>query len=285
MPLTLRAAAGAPYRLLLFLGGSGAKLSRPFAVSRTIAPATLALWARRSLRASRRPTASVSIFSSPMRVASRPPASAMRRARIRCAMAIGEQRFGWVFNPMSLQTKLGRRVRHQRANAEWIAKIVSRIGKKAGVIVQPAKGDGKANDTAAINKTIEAASAAGGATVTFRAGTYLSYSIHLKSNVVLYLGPGATVVAADTQGGEGYDPPEPNAWEMYQDFGHSHWHNSLIWGENLENITITGPGMIDGGLYNTDGINNPAPVPTTRSAIAQRLRSSSKSRISRRRSA
>ena len=30
-------------------------------------------------------------------------------------------------------------------------------------------------------------------------------------------------------------------WDQYQDFGHSHWHNSLIWGENLENISILGP--------------------------------------------
>jgi integrase len=53
------------------------------------------------------------------------------------------QRFGWVFNPMSLQTKLKRKVRHQRPSAEWVSKIISRIGAKAGVIVQPAKGDGK----------------------------------------------------------------------------------------------------------------------------------------------
>jgi polygalacturonase len=123
-----------------------------------------------------------------------------------------------------------------------------------------AKGDGKANDTAAINKAIEAASAAGGATVTFRAGTYLSYSIHLKSNVVLYLGPGATVLAADTQVGEGYDPPEPNAWEMYQDFGHSHWHNSLMWGEDIENVSILGPGLIWGKGLSRGGGDTPLAV-------------------------
>jgi len=27
----------------------------------------------------------------------------------------------------------------------------------------------------------------------------------------------------------------------YQDYGHNHWHNSLIWGENLTDISITGP--------------------------------------------
>jgi integrase len=51
------------------------------------------------------------------------------------------ERFGWVFNPMSLQTMLGRRVRHQRPDAEWVGKIITRIGKAAGVIVRPTVGD------------------------------------------------------------------------------------------------------------------------------------------------
>jgi polygalacturonase len=111
-----------------------------------------------------------------------------------------------------------------------------------------AKGDGKTLDTAAINKAIDAATAAGGGTVTLFVGTYLCYSIHLKSNVELYLGPGATIVAADpaTDGGSGYDPAEPNGWDKFQDFGHSHWHNSLIWGEDIANFSIVGPGRIWG---------------------------------------
>ena len=115
-----------------------------------------------------------------------------------------------------------------------------------------AKGDGKALDTSAINKTIDAAAAAGGGTVYFPAGNYLSVSIHLKSNITLYLDQGATIVAANTSKEAQYDSPEPNQWEAYQDFGHSHWHNSLIWGENLTNVFILGPGMIWGkGLVRT----------------------------------
>src|SRR5262245_29773805 len=116
-----------------------------------------------------------------------------------------------------------------------------------------AKGDGKALDSPAINKAIDAAAAAGGGTVLFTAGTYRSFSIRLKSNVGLYLDQGATILAADPKDGDGkYDLPEPNQWDQYQDFGHSHWHNSLIWGENLENISILGPGRIWGkGLVRT----------------------------------
>src|SRR5262245_12075753 len=66
-----------------------------------------------------------------------------------------------------------------------------------------AKGDGKTLDTPAINKAIEAAAAAGGGTVHFPAGTYLCFSIHLKSNIALYLDPGATILAADQKEGKG----------------------------------------------------------------------------------
>src|SRR6185436_9553456 len=109
-----------------------------------------------------------------------------------------------------------------------------------------AKGDGKTIDTPAINKAIATAAAKGGGTVLFPAGSYLSVSIHLKSNIALYLDHGATIIAAEPSKAARYDAPEPNAWDAYQDFGHSHWHNSLIWGENLENISILGAGLIWG---------------------------------------
>ena len=110
-----------------------------------------------------------------------------------------------------------------------------------------AKGDGKTIDTPAINKAIDAAAAAGGGTVHLPAGTFLCFSIRLKSNIALYLSQGATILAADPKTDKGtYDLPEPNEWDMYQDFGHSHWRNSLIWGIGLENISVLGPGRIDG---------------------------------------
>lgn len=118
-----------------------------------------------------------------------------------------------------------------------------------------ARGDGKTVDSPAINKAIEAAAEAGGGTVLFPAGTWLSFSIRLKSNVALYLAQGCTVLAADSPlpgaatgyNGGTYDAAEPNtAWDAYQDYGHNHWHNSLMWGENLHDVTIFGPGLIYG---------------------------------------
>lgn len=110
-----------------------------------------------------------------------------------------------------------------------------------------AKGDGKSLDSPAINKAIDAAVANGGGTVFFPAGTYRSFSIRLKSNITLYFDQGSVLLAASPADGDGkYDVPEPNASDKYQDFGHTHWHNSLIWGENIENISILGPGLIWG---------------------------------------
>jgi len=112
-----------------------------------------------------------------------------------------------------------------------------------------ATGDGKTIDSPAINRAIEAAAAAGGGTVNFPAGTYASYSIRLKSHIALHLDAGAVVLAAEPAPdlSAGYDAPEANpGWDRYEDFGHSHWHNSLIWGENLEDVSITGPGRIYG---------------------------------------
>jgi polygalacturonase len=121
-----------------------------------------------------------------------------------------------------------------------------------------ATGDGTTLDTDAINKAIEAASAAGGGTVQFPAGTYLSFSIRLKSHITLHLDQGCVIVAATAAPGYGsYDAAEPNDWgdkSQFQDFGHSHFHNSLIWGDGLQDIAITGPGMIFGkGLPRANG--------------------------------
>jgi len=112
-----------------------------------------------------------------------------------------------------------------------------------------AAGDGQTIDSPAINRAIEEAAAAGGGTVCFRAGNYLCYSIRLKSKVAIYLDAGAMIVAADpaSDATRGYDLAETNApWEDYQDYGHNHWHNSLIWGEGLEGVSICGPGLIWG---------------------------------------
>src|SRR6266508_1662871 len=110
-----------------------------------------------------------------------------------------------------------------------------------------AAGNGSTLDDDAIDRAINAANAAGGGVVVFPAGTYQSRSIHLKSNITLQLDSGATIRAAAS----GFDAPEPNHYSRYQDFGHSHFHNALMWGDGISNVTITGTGTLDGSALET----------------------------------
>lgn len=152
--------------------------------------------------------------------------------------------------PSALAAGIGRR--------EKDANSAQHVSSMFDVRAFGATGNGTAIDSDAINRAIEAAASAGGGTVHFPAGQYLSYSIRLKSNVALFLDQGAVIIAADPppegQPG-GYDNPEPTQpWEEYQDYGHNHWHNSLIWGENLNDLSICGPGRIWGrGLVRSNG--------------------------------
>lgn len=114
-----------------------------------------------------------------------------------------------------------------------------------------AKGDGVTLDSKAINAAIDTAVVHGGGRVVLPAGTYLSGSICLKSNVELHLSAGAVLLA--TADKTAYDPGEIFDFPEYQDGGHTYFHNSLIWADGQENVSVTGPGMIDGkGLTKKD---------------------------------
>ena len=98
-----------------------------------------------------------------------------------------------------------------------------------------AKGDGTHNDTAAIQRAIEACAAQGGGNVLFPKGTYLSGSIRLESNITLLLEQGADLLGSSDVG-------------LYTPVGRSAENRttSLIWAIGVRNIGITGPGLIDG---------------------------------------
>lgn len=120
-----------------------------------------------------------------------------------------------------------------------------------------ARGDGIALDSPAINAAILAAEAAGGGLVILPPGNYLSFSLRLKSRVTLVLEAGATLIAAEKGPLGQYDLPEERGPQLYQDFGHSHWHNSLIWAEGAEDIAITGKGRILGLGLTRNGPGTP----------------------------
>jgi polygalacturonase len=107
-----------------------------------------------------------------------------------------------------------------------------------------AVGDGTTNDTPAIDSAISAAGNSGGGVVRFAAGTYLAAgTVHLKSGVTIQLDKGSTITGSSS----GYDKPEDNPNDKYQDYGHSHFHNAMFYGDKVDNVSFTGEGTIDGG--------------------------------------
>lgn len=105
-----------------------------------------------------------------------------------------------------------------------------------------AVGDGKTLDTQAINKAIEECAAAGGGQILLPPGKYLSGTVHLKSNVTLFLEAGATLVG--TTDLNQYQHPRIPDYMPEAKWGK--WHRALILGDGLEDIAIAGQGVIDG---------------------------------------
>lgn len=118
-----------------------------------------------------------------------------------------------------------------------------------------AVGDGIAKDTAAIQKAIDACAETGGGTVYFAPGHYLSGTIRLKDNVVLWLDAGATLLGSEEEAD--YDPYEELGFRNDADRETSFFNYALIRGEDVEHIGIVGSGVIDGNRSKRGG---PKPI-------------------------
>ena len=111
-----------------------------------------------------------------------------------------------------------------------------------------AVGDGVTLDTAAMQRAISDARCStvllSEAASPSSAAVFLSGTLRLRSHLSLLVAPGVTLRGASAPV---YDLPEPNAFDAYQDFGHSHWENALLWARGAANLTLAGGGVIDGG--------------------------------------
>jgi len=107
-----------------------------------------------------------------------------------------------------------------------------------------ARGDGRTLDTAAIQAALDVCSKAGGGTVRFTAGTYLSQPVTVHDQTTLLLETGAILLAVTNQSDF---MKKPGNWLMARsndDF------IPLVGGTDLTNVTITGGGTIDGNGAN-----------------------------------
>lgn len=103
-------------------------------------------------------------------------------------------------------------------------------------------GNGQVEETSAIQSAIDACADAGGGQVVVPPGRHLSGTLHLRSHVTLKLMAGATLVG--TTNLTAYARPHPPAFMPEARWGN--WHRGLIVGEKVEDITLLGPGVIDG---------------------------------------
>lgn len=151
---------------------------------------------------------------------------------------------------------------------------VSYYSGKVDVKSFGATGNGTDDNTDAINRAIAQLNQMGGGTLLFTKGVYAVRTVHLMSNVYLYLEKDATI-----KGLKGGDAPEttwfsdrkyrsglsptdmgpyadPENYMTKQDVGHHYFKNAMFFGERLDNIKIIGSGRItgDGNLVNGDNV-------------------------------
>jgi polygalacturonase len=135
------------------------------------------------------------------------------------------------------------------------------------------------DDTENINKAIAYLHQSGGGTLLFTQGIYIVRTVHLMSNVFLYLEKDAVIKAlkggdapestwfSDRKYRSGLSPTDagpyadPENYMTKQDVGHHYFKNAMFFGERLDNVKIIGNGQINGNgnLVNGDGVMKNAP--------------------------
>jgi polygalacturonase len=135
------------------------------------------------------------------------------------------------------------------------------------------------DNTERINEAISYLSRIGGGTLLFSKGEYAVRTVHLKSNVYLYIEKDATIKAlkgadapeatwfSDRKYRSGLSPTDtgpyddPENYLTKQDVGHHYFRNAMFFGERLDNVKIIGNGLItgNGNLATGDNVMKNAP--------------------------
>jgi len=116
-----------------------------------------------------------------------------------------------------------------------------------------ARGNGKVDDTAAIQAAIDAAGPWG--VVVLPPGDYRSGTLHLRDRLVLKLAAGATLVASPDD--DDFDPYEKLPYDSFADRETTDFNHALLQGHRLQHVSILGPGRIDGNRRSRGG---PKPI-------------------------
>jgi hypothetical protein len=129
------------------------------------------------------------------------------------------------------------------ATAGPVPDLPGAVPEKAALNVRKAgaKGDGKSLDTAAIQSVIDQCAKQGGGTVLVPAGRYLVGTLVLKCKVRLHLAEGATLLGSTRLADYTLQTPAFGSRTngLYVKY-------SILYAENAEGVSVTGPGKIDG---------------------------------------
>ena len=130
---------------------------------------------------------------------------------------------------------------------DWILPeaITARSMTDENITSLGAIGNGKTIRTAAIDKAIETSSVSGGGSVIVPKGVFMTGSIILKSNIHLYFEKGA-ILKGITDLETYVSMSDFNTEDKYYMIRRHNWNKALIVGDNLQNVAITGQGIIDG---------------------------------------
>jgi hypothetical protein len=105
-----------------------------------------------------------------------------------------------------------------------------------------AKGDGKTLDTLAVQAAIDACNKDHGGTVLVPAGVFVIGTVEMKSNVTLHIAAGGKLLGS----ADGKQYHAADAIPLRGDSTLGDGNVGLIFAVNSENVTIEGPGTIDG---------------------------------------
>ncbi len=108
--------------------------------------------------------------------------------------------------------------------------------------------DGSVVTTKAIQKAVDACASAGGGVVHFPPGRYVSGTIFLKSGVYLEFAAGSILQ------GSPHLSDYPSTIPALHSYTDNYVNKSLIYGEKLENVGLTGLGTIDGHGHAFHGV-------------------------------
>ena len=130
-----------------------------------------------------------------------------------------------------------------------------------------AKGNDRTINTSYINEAIEICEKQGGGTVIIPPGIFITGTIHLKSNVNLYLEKGAVIKGiSDINAYQSYKPTKnldkfnsigDDSKSNANSTSDENWIKTLVLGVGIQNVTISGEGIIDGNhVFNPIGEEN-----------------------------